>query len=123
MAFEVEDVHDAFPYWLVFKCLANGHGLSERGRSAVLRLNCLAQLYSVRLFHIAHTKYLDGSGSVPVAAAAIGLQKYDIDTFRRRLIVLAVEQSSGQRAPAELGALPCAASPACVQRWRVHTCA
>ena len=58
-----------------------------------------------------------------VAAAAIGLQKYDIDTFRRRLIVLAVEQSSGQRAPAELGALPCAASPACVQRWRVHTCA
>jgi hypothetical protein len=54
MAFEVEDVHDAFPYWLVFKCLANGHGLSERGRSAVLRLNCLAQLYSVRLFHIAH---------------------------------------------------------------------
>jgi hypothetical protein len=37
-----------------------------------------------------------------VAAAAIGLQKYDIDTFRRRLIVLAVEQSSGQRAPAEL---------------------
>jgi hypothetical protein len=49
MAFEVEDVHDAFPYWLVFKCLANGHGLSERGRSAVLRLNCLAQLYSVRL--------------------------------------------------------------------------
>jgi hypothetical protein len=22
MAFEVEDVHDAFPYWLVFKCLA-----------------------------------------------------------------------------------------------------
>ena len=48
MAFEVEDVHDAFPYWLV------GHGLSERGRSAVLRLNCLAQLYSVRLFQIAH---------------------------------------------------------------------
>ena len=36
MAFEVEDVHDAFPYWLVFKCLANGHGLSERGRSTVL---------------------------------------------------------------------------------------
>jgi hypothetical protein len=55
MAFEVEDVHDAFPYWLVFKCRANGHGLSERGRSAVLRLNCLAQLYSVRVFHHALT--------------------------------------------------------------------
>lgn len=81
MAFEVEDVHDAFPYWLVFKCLANGHGLSERGRSAVLRLNCLAQLYSVRLFHIAHAKYLDGSGSVPEAEMA-GLEWAYLPLFR-----------------------------------------
>jgi hypothetical protein len=34
-----------------------------------------------------------------VAAAALGIQRCDIDTFRRRLIALAVEQASGQRAP------------------------
>jgi hypothetical protein len=36
VAFEFEDVHDAFLYWLVFKCIENGHGLSERSRAAVL---------------------------------------------------------------------------------------
>jgi hypothetical protein len=55
----------------------------------------LAGLANIRARGV--TEAMDG-----VAAAAIGLQKCDIDTFRRRLIVLAVEQSSGQRAPAEL---------------------
>ena len=59
----------------------------------------LAGLANIRARSV--TEAVDG-----VAAAAVGLQKCDVDTFRRRLIVLVVEQSSGQRAPAELGALP-----------------
>jgi hypothetical protein len=56
----------------------------------------LAGLANIRARSV--TEAMDG-----VAAAAIGLQKCDIDTFRRRLIVLAVVQSLGQRASAELG--------------------
>jgi hypothetical protein len=55
----------------------------------------LAGLANIRTRRV--TEAVDG-----VAAAAIGLQKCDIDTFRRRLIILAVERSVGQRAPAEL---------------------
>lgn len=62
----------------------------------------LAGLANIRARSV--TEAVDG-----VAAAALGLQKCDIDTLRRRLIVLAVEQSSGRRAPAEL---PSPASPA-----------
>ena len=73
MAFEVEDVHDAFPYWLVFKCLANGHGLSERGRSAVLEDSIGLRNSTVSasfIFISPNAKYLDGSGSVPEAEMA-----------------------------------------------------
>jgi len=67
----------------------------------------LAGLANIRARSV--TEAVDG-----VAAAAVGLQKCDVDTFRRRLIVLAVEQSSGQRAPAELRspAPPAPRSPA-----------
>jgi hypothetical protein len=40
MPFEVEDMDDAFPYRLALECLANGYGLGERGRAAVLGFDC-----------------------------------------------------------------------------------
>lgn len=67
----------------------------------------LAGLANIRARSV--TEAMDG-----VVASALGLQKCDIDTFRRRLIVLAVEQSSGQHAPAEprLPAPPAPRAPA-----------
>jgi hypothetical protein len=54
----------------------------------------LAGLANIRARNV--TEAVDG-----VAAAALGLQKCDINMLRKRLIVLAVEQTSGQHAPAE----------------------
>jgi hypothetical protein len=67
----------------------------------------LAGLANVRARNV--TEAVDG-----VAAAALGLQKCNIDTLHRRLIVLAVEQSSGQLASAELRSttLPAPSAPA-----------
>jgi hypothetical protein len=70
MVLKVENMHDAFPYRLAFECLANGYGLSERGRSAVLRFDSLSQFLGYR---ISMTDTAALASSVVSSPAAIAL--------------------------------------------------
>jgi hypothetical protein len=49
----------AFPNRLVFECLANRHGLSDRGFAAVLRFHCVLQLIDLGFDHIGPRFYGD----------------------------------------------------------------